>query len=116
MVSWREAMSRRGDRDAVWMAAWVLGVLLLAGLGGGVGAFLFGVWTTVGIVALMRSRLEGAVPGETAAMMGAALAVVGLLWWWATEPDSALASAAGYLGPVFLGGTVGAVVGLGIRR
>lgn len=109
-------MSRRRDRDGLWMAAWVLGVLLLAGLGGGVGAFVFGIWTTVGIVALIRSGPDWPAPGELAAMMGAALAVVGLLWWWATGPSSLLASAAAYLGPVFLGGTAGMVVGFGIRR
>ena len=100
---------RRGD--AVPLFVWMVGVLILAGLGGGVGAFLWAAWTLTGLVMLVAGH-PGASPEWLVAIAGA-LAVVGVLWWWATEPGSILQSAAGFLGPVFLGGALGAVVGLG---
>lgn len=87
---------------------WLVGLLILASIGGGIGAFLLGAWATAGVASGWRGGLS-ADPQQALGGMVLALVLVGLLWWWASAPGSVLASAAGYLGPAFLGALAGGV-------
>ena len=103
-------MGSRARGNPVALGLWLVGLLVLASIGGGLGAFLFGAWATAGVAA---ARQGGTVADLQQGLGAIALALflLGLLWWWASAPGSVLASAAGYLGPAFLGALAGGAGG-----
>jgi hypothetical protein len=88
--------------------AWLVGVLVLPGLGVGLGQFLWALWLILGVTWWMAGRRD-----EDRWWLGlsAALGLVGLLWWWATRPESWILGLGPYLGPVFWGTLIGIGVG-----
>jgi hypothetical protein len=95
--------------DVLWLSGWVLGIVLVASIGGIVGPLLLGAWTSFGATFVLRDR-AGAGHDLWVGLL-AAWVVLGLLWWWAMSPTSVLAAADSYLGPAFWGSTVGLVAG-----
>lgn len=102
-------MGRQARGNPVAVGLWLFGLLILASIGGGVGAFLLGAWATAGLAAAF-GRGAGNGP-EGLVGMGLALGMLGLLALWASAPSSILAGASGYLGPVFWGALAGGVGG-----
>lgn len=102
-------MGRGARGRPLAVGLWLFGLLLLASVGGGVGAFLLGAWATAGLAATFG---PGTGHGsEVLVGMALGLGMVGLLALWASAPSSFLAGASGYLGLVFWGALVGGVAG-----